>query len=270
MGVLPIRAAASGWIMAPVLSSGGAFVSLPALPPQCRMAKLHASPSVNYHRAGSPPTGLGMMMSFRVSTAFLCLASAAAAQNLPPQEAVRRMKPADGFEVTLVASEPQIRQPLSISFDHRGRIWVIQYLQYPTPAGLKATKVDEFLRTTYDRVPEPPPRGPKGADKITILEDRDGDGFYETAKDFVTGLNICSGMCLGYGGVFVAQPPYLLFYPDRNGDDVPDGDPEVLLTGFGMDDTHSVANSLQWGPDGWLYGAAGSTSTSRIRGVEFQ
>jgi putative membrane-bound dehydrogenase-like protein len=210
------------------------------------------------------------MMSIRISIAFLCLASAAAAQNLPPQEAVKRMKPADGFEVTLVASEPQIRQPLSISFDHRGRIWVIQYLQYPNPAGLKATKVDEFLRTTYDRVPEPPPKGPKGADKITILEDRDGDGFYETAKDFVTGLNICSGMCLGYGGVFVAQPPYLLFYADKNGDDIPDGDPEVLLTGFGMDDTHSVANSLQWGPDGWLYGAAGSTSTSKIRGIEFQ
>ena len=209
-------------------------------------------------------------MNVRTLLVLLALSSAASAQNLSPQEAVRRMKPADGFEVTLVASEPQIRQPLSISFDERGRIWVIQYLQYPTPAGLKATKVDEFLRTTYDRVPEPPPRGPRGADKITILEDKDGDGFYETTKDFVTGLNICSGMCLGYGGVFVAQPPYLLFYPDRNGDDIPDGDPEVLLTGFGMEDTHSVANSLQWGPDGWLYGAAGSTSTSRIRGIEFQ
>src|SRR5579862_3243405 len=151
--------------------------------------------------------GLGTM-KLRAISLFLSLsiASAASAQNLSPQEAVRRMKPADGFEVTLVASEPQIRQPLSISFDHRGRIWVIQYLQYPNPAGLKATKVDEFLRTTYDRVPEPPPKGPKGADRITILEDRDGDGFYETAKDYVTGLNICSGMCLGYGGVFVAQP----------------------------------------------------------------
>ncbi|HLY12200.1 MAG TPA: PVC-type heme-binding CxxCH protein [Planctomycetota bacterium] len=211
-------------------------------------------------------------MKLRAISLFLSLsiASAASAQNLSPQEAVRRMKPADGFEVTLVASEPQIRQPLSISFDHRGRIWVIQYLQYPTPAGLKATKVDEYLRTTYDRLPEPPPRGPKGADKITILEDKDGDGFYETTKDFVTGLNICSGLCLGHGGAFVAQPPYLLFYPDRNGDDIPDGDPDVLLTGFGMDDTHSVANSLQWGPDGWLYGAAGSTSTSKIRGIEFQ
>src|SRR5436190_6185353 len=200
----------------------------------------------------------------------LFLGSAAYGQGLSPQEAVKKMKVADGFEVKLVASEPQIRQPLSISFDLRGRIWVIQYLQYPSPAGLKPLKVDEYLRTTYDRVPEPPPRGPQGADKITILEDKDGDGFYETAKDFVSGLNLVSGMCLGRGGVFVVQVPYLLFYPDRNGDDVPDGDPEVLLSGFGMEDTHSLANSLQWGPDGWLYGAAGSTSTSKVNGIEFQ
>jgi putative membrane-bound dehydrogenase-like protein len=191
-------------------------------------------------------------------------------QGLTPEEAVRRMKVADGFDVTLVASEPTIRQPLTISFDERGRIWLIQYLQYPNPAGLKPVKVDNFLRTTYDRVPEPPPAGPKGADKITILEDKDKDGVYETAKDFVTGLNIASGLCLGHGGVFVAQPPYLLFYPDKNRDDVPDGDPEVLLSGFGMEDTHALANSLIWGPDGWLYGAAGSTSTSLVRGVGFQ
>src|SRR5882724_9111097 len=198
-------------------------------------------------------------MNVRTLTLMLVFSSAATAQDLSPQDAVKHMKVADGFQVNLVASEPQIRQPLSISFDTRGRIWAIQYLQYPNPAGMKATKVDEYLRTTYDIVPEPPPKGPKGADKITILEDKDGDGFYETAKDFVTGLNIASGLCLGHGGAFVAQPPYLLFYPDRNHDDVPDGDPEVLLTGFGLEDSHSVANSLRWGPDGWLYAAQGST-----------
>jgi putative membrane-bound dehydrogenase-like protein len=213
--------------------------------------------------------GWGFMRLHAIALS-LFLGSAAYGQGLSPQEAVKKMTVADGFEVRLVASEPQIRQPLSISFDLKGRIWVIQYLQYPAPAGLKAVKVDEYLRTTYDRVPEPPPKGPKGADKITILEDKDGDGFYETTKDFVTGLNITSGMCLGHGGVFVVQVPYLLFYPDKNGDDVPDGDPEVLLSGFGMEDTHSLANSLQWGPDGWLYGAAGSTSTSKINGIEFQ
>src|SRR5437016_9011123 len=189
---------------------------------------------------------------------------------LSPKEALKHMKVAAGFEVKLVASEPEIRQPLSISFDDRGRMWVIQYLQYPAPAGLKAVSVDQYLRTKYDRVPEPPPRGPKGEDRITICEDTDGDGVPDKFKDFVSGLNLASGMAIGHGGVFVLQPPYLLFYPDTNRDDVPDGDPELLLTGFGMEDAHAVANSLTWGPDGWLYGAQGSTVTAHIRGLEFQ
>jgi putative membrane-bound dehydrogenase-like protein len=180
------------------------------------------------------------------------------------------MKVADGFEVKLVAHEPEIRQPLSVTFDERGRMWVIQYLQYPTPAGLKAVSVDQYLRTKYDRVPDPPPRGPKGADRITICEDTDGDGHFDKFRDFVSGLNLASGMAMGYGGVFIVQPPYLLFYPDRDHDDIPDGDPEVLLSGFGLEDAHAVANSLTWGPDGWLYGAQGSTVTAHIRGIEFQ
>lgn len=192
------------------------------------------------------------------------------AQGYAPQEAVRHMKVPDGFRVNLVASEPEVRKPVTITFDGRGRMWVIQYLQYPNPNGLKPIKVDQYLRTTYDRVPDPPPKGPKGADRITIFSDPDETGRYRRSKDFVGDLNLASGMALGYGGVFVLQAPYLLFYPDRNGDDVPDGDPEVLLAGFGMEDAHAVANSLQWGPDGWLYGAQGSTVTAHIRGLEFQ
>lgn len=180
------------------------------------------------------------------------------------------MKVADGFEVSIVANEPEIRQPISIAFDERGRMWIVQYLQYPTPAGLKPIQVDQYLRTKYDKVPEPPPRGTKGADRITICEDTNGDGRADRFHDFVSGLNLCSGMALGHGGVFVMNPPYLLFYPDRNRDDVPDGNPEVLLSGFGIEDAHAVANSLTWGPDGWLYGAQGSTVTAHIRGIEFQ
>jgi putative membrane-bound dehydrogenase-like protein len=81
---------------------------------------------------------------------------------------------------------------------------------------------------------------------------------------------LCTGLALGHSGAFVLQPPYLLFYADRNHDDQPDADPEVLLTGFGMEDAHACANSLTWGPDGWLYGAQGSTVTAKIRGLEFQ
>jgi putative heme-binding domain-containing protein len=189
---------------------------------------------------------------------------------LTPQEAIKRFTVADGLEVRLVASEPFVRQPVSITFDDRGRLWVLQYLQYPVPEGLKPVAVDEYLRTKYDRRPDPPPKGPKGRDRITILEDTDGDGVMDHAKDFVGGLNLASGFAIGYGGVFVAQPPYLLFYRDANRDDVADGDPEVLLTGFGMEDAHAFANSLTWGPDGWLYGAQGSTVTANIRGIEFQ
>src|SRR5439155_18005262 len=108
------------------------------------------------------------------------------------------------------------------------------------------------------------------ADRITILSDFDNNGRARKAKDFLSDLNLATGMAFGHGGVFVLQTPYLLFYPDRDRDDVPDGDPDVLLAGFGMEDAHSVANSLTWGPDGWLYGCQGSTVTANIRGIEFQ
>src|SRR4051794_33472495 len=203
----------------------------------------------------------------------LCLhrgASLARAQGFPPEQAAARMTAGKDFQVSVAAAEPMVRQPVCIEFDNRGRLWAVQYLQYPNPAGLKRASVDRYSRTKYDRVPEPPPRGPRGADRITILADTNNDGRADQAKDFVDGLNLASGIAFGHGGVFVIQVPYLLFYPDENHDDVPDGDPQVLLSGFGMEDAHSVANSLTWGPDGWLYGCQGSTVTSNIRGIEFQ
>ncbi|QJW93494.1 PVC-type heme-binding CxxCH protein [Frigoriglobus tundricola] len=218
-----------------------------------------------------------MRVPLTLCALLICASFTPAADALTPDEAVKRFKLPDGFSIRAVAAEPMIRQPLSMSFDARGRLWVLQNLQYPHYAGLKAVKQDQYLRTVYDKVPEPPPHGPRGADRITICYDPDENGVFRKSKDFVTGLNIASGFCIGNGGVYVAQPPYLLFYPDKNEDDVPDGDPEVLLSGFGMEDSHSLANSLQWGPDGWLYGAAGSTSTCKITNpanpkevVEFQ
>jgi putative membrane-bound dehydrogenase-like protein len=202
--------------------------------------------------------------------AFSARPSPGFAQGLPPRESADQMRMATGFEAMLVAAEPLVRQPVCIEFDDRGRLWVIQYLQYPNPEGLQRVRVDRYSRTVYDRVPEPPPKGPRGADRITILEDTNGDGRMDRGRDFIDGLNLATGMAFGYGGVFVLQTPYLLFYPDRDRNDVPDGDPEVLLSGFGMEDAHSVANSLTWGPDGWLYGCQGSTVTARIRGIEFQ
>ena len=207
---------------------------------------------------------------FHLGLAFLLSVAFAHAQGFPPAEAVKRMTVAPGFAVNLVASEPMMAQPVCLEFDDRGRLWVVQYLQYPNPAGLKRVKVDRYSRTVYDRVPEPPPHGPRGADRITILEDANADGVADGAKDFVNGLNLATSIAFGHGGVFVMQAPYLLFYPDRDGDDIPDTAPEVLLSGFGIEDAQSFANSLIFGPDGWLYGCQGSTVTAKVRGLEFQ
>ncbi len=209
----------------------------------------------------------------RVTSSGILIAASTAllyGQGYSKAEAPRHFQVADGFRATVYAGEPEIRQPILVKFDDRGRLWTIQYLQYPNPAGLKRVSVDRYSRTIYDRVPDPPPRGPNGADRITIMEDTDGDGHADKFKDFVSGLNLCTGLEFGHGGVFVMQAPYLLFYPDRDGDGVPDGDPEVLLRGFGMEDAQSMANHLTWGPDGWLYGLNGSTTTANIRKLEFQ
>ncbi|MCP4169299.1 MAG: c-type cytochrome [Fuerstiella sp.] len=170
----------------------------------------------------------------------------------------------EDFEIDLIASEPTIAQPLFMSWDHRGRMWIVQYRQYPFPAGLKVVRYDQYLRAVFDKVPPPPPNHFAGKDIITVLEDTNGDGRYDKSKDVITGLNIATSVVVGRGGIWVLNPPYLLFYPDADGDDMPDGDPEVHLSGFGLEDTHSVANSLSWGPDGWLYGANGSTTTATI------
>jgi putative membrane-bound dehydrogenase-like protein len=184
---------------------------------------------------------------------------------LPPAEAAKSFTVPDDLEIEQVLAEPIVRQPVFLNFDERGRMWVVQYLQYPAPAGLNVVSRDNFWRAVYDKIPEPPPRGVKGRDKITIHEDTDGDGTFDKHKTFVDGLNIATACVKGRGGVWVLNPPYLLFYPDQDADDVPDGDPVVHLEGFGLEDTHSVVNSLRWGPDGWLYAAQGSTVTANVR-----
>jgi len=184
---------------------------------------------------------------------------------LSPAQAIKSFQIADDLRLDQVLTEPLVGQPLFINWDERGRLWVLNYKQYPNPAGLKMVSRDKHLRAVYDKVPLPPPYGVRGRDKITIHEDTNGDGVFDKHKIFVDGLNIASSFVRGRGGVFVLNPPYLLFYPDHNDDDIPDSDPIVLLEGFGIEDSHSVANSLRWGPDGWLYGCQGSTTTSHIK-----
>lgn len=192
----------------------------------------------------------------------------------PPQLAVQQFSMPQGLGIQLVAAEPDISQPLFVSWDSHCRMWVVQYRQYQFPAGLKIVRYDQHLRAVFDRVPDPPPFGIPGEDRITVYEDTDGDGYYDHHRDVIQGLNIATSVQIGHGGIWVLNPPYLLFYRDADGDCVPDTKPEVHLYGFGLQDTHSVANSLLWGPDGWLYGANGSTTVGTVssvatKGVEF-
>ena len=169
-----------------------------------------------------------------------------------------------GFTAEVVLREPQITKPVFLNFDERGRMWVVEYRQYPDPTGLTRVSHDQFWRSVYDKVPSPPPRHVHGRDRISVWSCSKDDGVFDQQRIVFDDLNIATAIEHGRGGMWVLNPPYLLFYPDANRDDVPDGDPVVHLAGFGLEDTHSVANSLRWGPDGWLYGAVGSTVTADI------
>ena len=190
---------------------------------------------------------------------------------LSPESTLDQFTVYEGLNIDVALSEPECVQPLFVDFDERGRMWVTQYVQYPDPAGIELVTWDRHLRAVYDRDPPPPPFNTpdkarfRGRDRITIHEDTDGDGHFDLHKTFLDGLNIATSTAFDEDGVWVLNPPYLLFVPDKDKDDIPDGDPVVHLSGFGLEDTHSVANSLKWGPDGWLYGVTGSTVTARIR-----
>lgn len=189
----------------------------------------------------------------------------AQAGPVSPLESLEQFEVFDDLEIDQLLVEPLVKQPVFLNFDERGRMWVVQYQQYPHPAGLKMASRDNYWRAIYDKVPPAPPNHIRGRDKITIHEDTDGDGVLDRHKTFVEGLNIVTSLAHGRGGVWLLNPPYLLFYPDKNRDDIPDSDPVVHLAGFGLEDTHSVVNSLRWGPDGWLYAAQGSTVSAKVR-----
>jgi putative heme-binding domain-containing protein len=156
-----------------------------------------------------------------------------------PEEAARAMMVPPGFQVEVVASEPEIVNPVAMTFDERGRIWITESLEYPR------------------RAPG------RGRDRVKILEDRDGDGRTDRFTVFAEGLNIPSGIAVGHGGVWVANSPDILFFQDRDGDGKAEVR-EVVVTGFGRFDTHELPNSLTWGPDGWLYGWNGVFNPGKV------
>jgi putative membrane-bound dehydrogenase-like protein len=149
-----------------------------------------------------------------------------------PAEAMKTMSLPKGFQVSLVAAEPKVVQPIAMCFDERGRLWVVEGMSYPKKR----------------------PDG-SGPDRILILEDVQKDGSYAKVTVFKDGLNLVSGIEVGHGGVWVGAAPEFLFIP-KDADDKA-GKPVVLLDGWGFQDTHETLNSFVWGPDGWLYGNHG-------------
>ena len=164
---------------------------------------------------------------------------------MSPQEALKALKLPEGFKATLFAAEPDVQNPIGMAWDARGRMWVAENYTYAE----RAKRFDLGLK-----------------DRVIILEDKDWDGKAETRKVFTEDVQMLTSVEVGRGGVWLMCPPQVLFIPDRNNDDIPDGDPEVVLDGFTVarDNYHNYANGLRFGPDGWLYGRCGHSCPGRL------
>ncbi|MDF1741301.1 MAG: c-type cytochrome [Verrucomicrobiales bacterium] len=165
----------------------------------------------------------------------------------PPsaEEALGMWSLPEGFNVELFASEPEVQNPVAMAWDRRGRMWVAENYTY-------AEREVRFELTLNDRV--------------VILADSDGDGRSDQRKVFLDDVQRLTSVELGRGGVWLMCPPQLLFVPDRNEDDIPDGELEVVLDGFTVAESsyHNFANGLRWGPDGWLYGRTGHSCPGQV------
>lgn len=162
--------------------------------------------------------------------------------GLPPEQAAKEMTLPPGFAVQLFAGEPDVVQPIAFCLDDRARLWVVEGMTYPKRA----------------------PDG-EGRDRILVFEDADGDGRFDKRTLFAEKLNLVSGIEVGFGGVFVGAAPNLMFIPIADGDTPkPAGPPQILLDGWGFQDTHETLNTFTWGPDGWLYGCHGVFTHSKV------
>ena len=161
---------------------------------------------------------------------------------MSPEDQRKSFKVPPGFEVRLFASEPDVVNPVAMSFDERGRLWVLELYEYPL--GVKP--------------------GEAGRDRIKILEDTDGDGRADKVTVFADGMSLATGLLVGHGGVYVGEAPHLWFMQDTKGTGVADRKVEVL-TGFGREDRHELLNGFTWGPDGQLYMTHGVFTRTEAR-----
>ncbi|MEX2015834.1 MAG: PVC-type heme-binding CxxCH protein [Candidatus Hydrogenedentales bacterium] len=159
-----------------------------------------------------------------------------------PQVALERLHPAEGYEVSLFATEKDfpLGNPVALNFDAKGRMWVATMPTYP------------------QRLPDQEP-----VDKIIILEDTDKDGRADKHTVFIDNLHLPTGFELGDGGVYIAAQPNLIFAKDTDGDDVAD-ERHIILHGFGTEDSHHSISAFTWGPDGGLYFQEGTFHHSQV------
>uniref|UniRef100_A0A7C4LKX4 C-type cytochrome n=1 Tax=Schlesneria paludicola TaxID=360056 RepID=A0A7C4LKX4_9PLAN len=161
-----------------------------------------------------------------------------------PAEALRQMRVPQGFHVELFAHEPMVQQPIAFTTDERGRLWVAENYTY-------AESQVNFAADQRDR--------------LVILEDADGDGRCDRRVVFWDAAQKLTSVEVGFGGVWALCAPHLLFIPDVDRNDVPDGPPVVMLDGWDAHAVrHNIVNGLKWGPDGWLYGRHGILATSLV------
>lgn len=163
-------------------------------------------------------------------------------QPLTPEESMRLIQVPVGFELRLFAAEPDIHKPIFMNWDERGRLWVIETVDYPN-----------MVRENKK----------EGRDIIKILEDTDGDGRADKFTVFADSLNIPTSFAFVNGGIVVSQAPDFLFLKDSNGDDKADVR-EVIMHGWGTFDTHAGPSNLRYGPDNRIWGTVGY---SGFRGV---
>ena len=168
--------------------------------------------------------------------------------GLPAEKAAQVATVPAGYELKVFAAEPDIINPIAFCMDDRARVWVVEGMTYPQRAKTEPG-APEWLG---------------GKDRILVFEDTDGDGKADKRTVFMEGLNLVSGIEVGFGGVFVGAAPNLIFIPVENWDDPKPGKVEVLLNGWGGNDTHETLNTFKWGPDGWLYGCHGVFTHSAV------
>ncbi len=149
-----------------------------------------------------------------------------------------------GFELELFAAEPDIINPIYMNWDERGRLWVIETVDYPN--------------TVRDNKEE-------GDDRIKILEDTDGDGRADKFTIYADKLNIPTSFVFANGGIIVSQAPYFLYFRDDNGDDHADIR-DTLISGWGTYDTHAGPSNLRYGPDNRIWGVVGYSGFNGVSG----